>query len=174
MKLPTYISHIQELQPLFDHANHIDVKTVKGDVSMREFIAGMLSYQPGWMTFLYGVRAVFVRTLGMRQAGIPTKTNLSPSQINMQPGQSAGFFKVRTAKEEAYWAVEAEDKHLKATLVVVIEPINPKLKRFYVITIVHYHHWTGPVYFNVIRPFHHLVVGQMAKAGVRPFDTVRV
>jgi hypothetical protein len=37
-------------------------------------------------------------------------------------------------------------------------------KRFHVVTIVHYRRWTGPVYFNVIRPFHHLVVYQMAKS----------
>ncbi|NQY75258.1 MAG: DUF2867 domain-containing protein [Candidatus Margulisbacteria bacterium] len=28
-------------------------------------------------------------------------------------------------------------------------------------------HWTGPIYFNLIRPIHHLVVTKMAKAGVR-------
>ncbi|MEV4094105.1 DUF2867 domain-containing protein [Streptosporangium saharense] len=33
----------------------------------------------------------------------------------------------------------------------------------YVAVVVHYHRWTGPVYFTVIRPFHHLV----ARAGVR-------
>src|SRR2546425_5121666 len=36
-------------------------------MSMREFIAAMMSYQPGWVTFLYRIRAVFVRFLGMRQ-----------------------------------------------------------------------------------------------------------
>jgi hypothetical protein len=32
--------------------------------------------------------------------------------------------------------------------------------------VVHYKHWTGPVYFNLIRPFHHLVVSRMARAGL--------
>jgi len=36
-----------------------------------------------------------------------------------------------------------------------------------VVTVVRYHAWNGPVYFNMIRPFHHLVVGRMAAAGVR-------
>jgi len=39
------------------------------------------------------------------------------------------------------------------------------LIRYYIVTIVHYLHWTGPVYFNLIRPFHHLVVARMARAG---------
>ena len=59
----------------------------------------------------------------------------------------------------------ATDTHLTAYLGVVAEPIPPD-NRFHVITIVHYQRWTGPVYFNVIRPFHHLVVSKMVKAGV--------
>jgi hypothetical protein len=38
-------------------------------------------------------------------------------------------------------------------------------RRFHVVTIVHYNNLAGPVYFNVIRPFHHLVVKQMARRG---------
>jgi hypothetical protein len=49
---------------------------------------------------------------------------------------------------------------------VVVEPLTMG-NRFLVVTIVHYRHWTGPVYFNVIRPFHHIVVWQMMKAGAR-------
>jgi hypothetical protein len=37
---------------------------------------------------------------------------------------------------------------------------------YYPITIVFYKHWTGPVYFNLIRPFHHLVVARMARHGL--------
>ncbi|MCP4630164.1 MAG: DUF2867 domain-containing protein [bacterium] len=41
-----------------------------------------------------------------------------------------------------------------------IRSLDSKTNRFYVITVVHYKHWTGPVYFNLIRPFHHLVVSR--------------
>jgi uncharacterized protein DUF2867 len=34
-----------------------------------------------------------------------------------------------------------------------------------VVTNVHYHNWAGPVYLQVIRPFHHVVVTRMAQAG---------
>jgi hypothetical protein len=39
--------------------------------------------------------------------------------------------------------------------------------RFRVVTIVHYRHWTGRLYFNLIRPFHHWVVTGMARSGTR-------
>jgi len=41
------------------------------------------------------------------------------------------------------------------------------LKRYYIVTIVHYLHWAGPAYFNLIRPFDRLVVARMARAGAR-------
>lgn len=63
---------------------------------------------------------------------------------------------------------EVIDDHLTAHLGVASEPLAGGMTRFHVLTIVHYHNWAGPVYFNVIRPFHHLVVGGMAQAGVKP------
>jgi hypothetical protein len=38
-----------------------------------------------------------------------------------------------------------EDKHLKAYFGVLAEPLDRETRRFYVITVVHYKHWTGPV-----------------------------
>ncbi|MBC7815075.1 MAG: DUF2867 domain-containing protein, partial [Burkholderiales bacterium] len=59
------------------------------------------------------------------------------------------------------------DSHLSAMLGVAVEPLSGDQKRFHVVTVVYYHNWAGPLYFNVIRPFHHLVVSSMARAGVR-------
>lgn len=155
-----------EFDELFKAANHIDVKTVEGDASLREFIAGMISYQPAWMTFLYGVRAVFVRFLGMKQEGLPRAIKLEPTRVPMLPGKNLSFFKVALAEENHYWAAAADDKHMKAYLAIAARPQPGGQTRFYVFTIVHYHNWAGPVYFNVIRPFHHVVVGRMTQAGV--------
>ena len=83
------------------------------------------------------------------------------------PGTKAAFFTVKMAQEDSYYVAEISESHLKAALGVVMEPLPNNLNRFHVITIVHYNRWTGPVYFNVIRPFHHLVVGGMARAGVK-------
>jgi hypothetical protein len=164
----TYIRRQPELARLLEHADHVDVKTVIGSVDLRTFLANMFSYQPDWITALYGVRAIFVRFLGMRQIGIPRSQSLKPENIPMQEGQRVAFFKVRMAREEHYWIAEAKDKHLDALLGVVVEPLpNQQQKLFHVLTVVYYRNWAGPVYFNVIRPFHHLVVGSMAMAGVR-------
>lgn len=157
---------VPEIDELVSTADHVDVKTFEGNVNLREFLANMLSYQPGWVTFLYKVRWLFVRLLGMKQTGVPETVELRPADISFTPGESAGFFKVKAAEETHFYVAGATESHLTAHLAVVREPFSEDTSRFHVVTIVHYHRWTGPVYFNVIRPFHHLVVNQMGKAGV--------
>lgn len=169
-----YIDQILEVAPFLANANHVDVKTAEGELPLREFIANMFSYQPAWMTFLYHVRKYFVRLLGMRQEGVPQGQRMAPSEVAMVPGQKATFFELKAAAEERLWIAAASESHLTAHLGVVVEPLAGSRKRFHVLTIVHYHRWTGPVYFNVIRPFHHLVVRQMVKAGLGQSTAISV
>jgi len=129
----------------------------------------MLSFSPWWIILLYRIRAVVVRFLGLAEQEMPESApKIQPGEIPMTPGGKAAFFTVRLAESEKYWIAETpEDKHLKAYICVIVEPLSDKLKRFHVMTIVKYKHWTGPLYFNLIRPFHHLVVSRMVLAGVK-------
>lgn len=122
------------------------------------------------MTALYGVRALFVLPLGMTQRGIPTPPQLTAATLPMTPGEPAYFFTVWAAAEDRYWLVGRDDPHLKAALGIIGEPLPGGENRFFVVTLVHYNNRAGPVYFNVIRPFHHLVVGAMVRAAARGPD----
>ncbi len=164
MKHPSLFKDIPGLSALLANADHVDVKTITADVSMREFIAGMFAYNPGWIKGLYRLRWGFVRLLGMKQTGIPQAVHMHPEDVPMTPGEKAAFFTVTLAEDGRVWAAEAAESHLTAYLGVVGENL-PEGNRFHVVTIVHYHRWTGPVYFNVIWPFHHLVVRKMVEAG---------
>jgi hypothetical protein len=155
------------LTPYFAASDVTDIKQVEGCVSFRQFIADFTTYQPRWVTALYGVRWLFVRLLGMRQEGLPTAPTISAETVPMLPGEPAAFFTVELAQEDHYWLVKADDEHLSAYLCIVQEKLQPTKSRFYVVTLVNYHRWTGPVYFNVIRPFHHLVVAGMMRAGMK-------
>jgi hypothetical protein len=154
------------LDDVIADADHIDIKTIDGERTLREFVAGMMAYQPSWVTFLYRVRAVFVRFLGMRQEGIPQAIRMTPEDVPMTGGEKVGFFEVLSAKEPEYLCIFVTEKHLTAHLAIVCEAISPTTNRFYVLTVVHYNHWTGIIYFNVIRPFHHWVVNGMVRAGI--------
>lgn len=164
-KMQRYATQFPMLASALSDADHVDVKAIEARATLREFVAGAMSYQPAWITFLYRVRAVFVRFLGMKQEGIPQALKLRPEALPMMPGKYISFFKITEVEEERYMCLAIKDKHLTASLAVVAEPSTDGIKRFYGITIVHYHNWAGPVYFNVIRPFHHLVVRGMMRAG---------
>jgi hypothetical protein len=163
------VNQIPQIARLLQGSNHIDVKTIEGQTSLRQFIASMLSYYPGWIVFLYRIRAILVRLLGLVKHPVPEALpRLGPRDISFVVGETVTFFTVRLAEEQHYWVGETpEDKHLSAYFGVVAEPMGDHHKRFHVVTGVHYKHWTGPVYFNLIRPFHHLVVGGMMRAGIR-------
>lgn len=159
------------LAPLIAQSNHVDVKTrqiqtTQPEHELRRFIAAMIGYNPRWMQSLYAIRWGFVRLLGMRQQGMPSSNRLRPEQVPMQAGQTLGFFKVTAAAEGQYLVASASESHLTAWLAIVLEPLGGDNYSLHTVTIVRYHAWTGPVYFNVIRPFHHIVVNQMIKAGL--------
>ncbi|MGD8343745.1 MAG: DUF2867 domain-containing protein [Desulfobacterales bacterium] len=156
------------MAPLFERSDYVDIKAVEGPTPLRQFIAAMLSYYPWWIVGLYRFRTVLVKILGLVEHEAPeVLPNLRAEDVSFVPGDAVTFFTVRLAKEEHYWVGETpEDKHLKAYFGVVLEHLAENRRRFHVATIVHYKHWTGPVYFNLIRPFHHLVVRQMMRAGL--------
>jgi hypothetical protein len=163
----TYLQSRPEVTQFTDNADVIDIKKVETHLSLREFAVGFLGYQPGWITFLYRVRQIVVPLLGLKQTGMPHPVTLSPDQLPTKPGQYFGFFKVESAEENQHWFASANDAHLRAYLGIVQESLKGPTHRFYVVTAVHHQNWAGPIYYNLIRPFHHLVVYAMIRAGLR-------
>ena len=158
----------KELSVFFQDVDYSDLKTIEGNQDLRGFIAGMLSYYPWWLVLLYKVREFLVLVLGLIRHKKPEELPaMRPEDISFLTGERNSFFIVQKAEENRYWVARTpEDKHLTAWFGIVVEPATDGRKRFHVFTTVRYRHWTGPVYFNLIRPFHHLVVGRMMKAGV--------
>jgi len=165
------LQQVPAVRELAVDADHIDVKSITTDVPMRQFLANMFSYMPKWMRVLYAVRWGFVRLLGMKQTGLPQSRRVAPEEISFTSGDNAAFFQVVEAQEDQYYFAAATEKHLTAHLGVIAEPISDHTAdhntRYHLVTLVHYHHWTGPIYFNAIRPFHHFVVNQMLKAAAQ-------
>jgi len=163
-----YIRNLPELNVFFEGKDYVDIKVVEGSKSLREFIAGMLSYYPRWVVGLYRIREVIVALLGLVRHEKPLSPPvLSARDVSFAPGDNVTFFVVRKARNDCYWVSETpEDKHLRAYFGVVVENLDSGQARFHVFTTIAYKHWTGPVYFNLIRPFHHLVVSMMMRSAV--------
>jgi len=163
-----YVRKFIELKQFFEGADFIDVKVFEGKATLPGFVASMLSYYPWWLIRLYRIRQFLVSILGLAKHEKPQDLpNLEARDISFTPGENVSFFIVRCTQKDTYWISETPpDKHLKAYFGVVVEVLNEYENRFYVITTVYYKHWTGPVYFNLIRPFHHWVVSRMAKFAI--------
>ena len=163
-----HLPDLNELNPYLAHADVVDVKQFDGETTLRRFIAAMLSYYPWWLVALYRIREALVRLLGLVRHEEPdTLPALSAQDVSFTPGAQNSFFTDRGGREVRYWIAETpDDRHLRAYFGVVREPLTETVSRFHVITTVYYKHWTGPVYFNLIRPFHHLVVARMARHGL--------
>jgi hypothetical protein len=162
------VPKFSELGKYIEEADFTDVKVFEGEVSLRKFIASMLSYYPWWIVGLYRIRRLLVSILGLVKHKAPQQLpDLQPDDVSFTPGEHVTFFTVRCAREDCFWVSETpDDKHLRAYFGVVKETTGNSINRFYVITTVFYKHWTGPIYFNLIRPFHHLVVSRMARYGL--------
>jgi hypothetical protein len=160
------VKQFPQLKKYLEGADHDDVKTVEGALTMREFIARFLLYNPGWVKFLFAVRGVVAKILGLDHAAGETPP-LTADTLPITPGEDAAFFTVVDSDGESYWIAGIEDDHLDAHVAVIVEPLDGGISRFHTVTIVHYNNRIGTLYFNLIRPFHHLIVWRLAKWAVR-------
>jgi len=165
LPLPDAIEKIEPLRTLFLESNYTEIKVVETRNSVAEALVAMLSDGPWWVRLLFQLRRVLVFSLGLeRHDENSAQAPLSPQHIPFKPPGKVRLFEVVLGKEDAYWIGKSpKDKHLTAYFGVVAEPLFEDRKRLYVITLVKYLHWTGPIYFNIIRPFHHLIINHMLR-----------
>jgi hypothetical protein len=165
------LKQLPELAHWLDGADHVDVKTATGPAatSLRAFVAGVFTYQPRWVQALFAVRWLLVRALGMSQDGLPPRSAAEPERVPITPGETFEFLTVRHAVPDRYWIGGVDDKHLSFNVIAAVEPLENPIDqcRFHLATVVRYNHWTGPVYFNLIRPFHHLIVWLAVKSAAK-------
>ena len=113
------------------------------------------------MKALFGVRYVLAKALRLDTAAVPRSGRLRPEDVGFEPGDRVAFFTVRAGDPERYLVAGVDDSHLSGYLTVEALPGA----RFRLGTIVHFHNRVGPAYFALIKPFHHLVIRGMLKAG---------
>jgi hypothetical protein len=165
MPIRTDLPEIDDLLPVVDV---VDVKTIRGAVSLREFTAGALGYSPLWIKALFAARMGLAQVLRLDTTGIPASRRLRPETVSFTPGDAASFFTVVRGAEDHYLLLRVDDNHLIAYLAIITDDAKP-VSSFKVVTLVQYLRPAGRFYYNLIRPFHHLVLLSMTHAGVRSF-----
>jgi hypothetical protein len=163
-----YLDRIKEIKALCENADYIGVKSVEAACGLERFLIRMFTYRPALIRCLYRLRAPLVRLLGFRQEPMPAMEEWIPAEFPMLPCGQIWFFTVQRVKQDHFWIVGCpRDRHLDADLAVVARPLEGNRNRFYLITVVRYKHWTGPVYFNLIRLFNLFLVNRMARRAAR-------
>ena len=163
-----YLTSILEIKNLFSSADYVGVKTVDTEDDLEQFLVKIFSYRPALIRLLYRIRAPLVRLLGFRQDPLPDMEEWIPAEFPMLPCGAVWFFTVQRVKAGRFWIAGCpRDRHLDADLAVVARPLTGCRKRFYLVTVVRYKHWTGPLYFNLIRLFNLLLVDRMARHAAR-------
>ena len=163
MPTRTDLPELDDLLPIVDV---IDVKTARGAVSLREFTAGALGHGPLWIKALFGVRIPLAWALRLETA-VPDSFRLRPETVSFTPGDPASFFSVVRGEEDHYLLLKVSDNHLVAWLAIITD--NGQPAEFKVVTLVKYLRPVGRFYYNLIRPFHHLVLLGMCRAGETSF-----
>ncbi len=161
-------SNIPEIKALLEDADYIGLKVIESEDGLKSVLSKMFSYRPALVRLLYRIRSPFVRLLGFKQDAMPDLEEWIPDDFPMLPCGNVWFFTVQKVEQGRFWIAGCpRDRHLDADMAVVAQPIGAKRNRFYIATTVRYKHWTGPVYFNVIRWFSMILVNRMARMAVR-------
>ena len=163
-----YLNSIKEIRALLEDADYIGVKTVVADINLERFLAKIFSYRPALIRMLYRLRAPLVRLLGFKQDPLPDMEEWIPDEFPMLACGTVWFFTVQQVQKDQFWIAGCpRDRHLDADMAVVARPLKGNRLQYYLITVVRYKHWTGPLYFNLIRLFNLYLVNRMAHCVAR-------
>ena len=163
-----YLCGMPVIKALVKDADYIGLKTIESEDCLETFLLKMFSYRPALIRLLYRIRAPLVRLLGFSQDPMPAPDDWIPDEFPMFPCGDVWFFTVRKVEKELYWIAGCpRDRHLDADIAVVAQPVEGRRKKFHIITVVRYKHWTGPVYFNIIRFFNLFLINRMAHSAAQ-------
>lgn len=148
---------IPVLHELINGADYVDSKSFVSKCSMNDFLMRMLTYQPAWLGLLYKVRGILAKIMGL-QHDVTGHGKAKKDDFDFEAGGKVDFFTSVDYKSEQYWIGKASDKHLNGYIGVVSEPLESGETRYHMFTVVNFCNWMGPLYFNLIRPFHHIIM----------------
>ena len=101
----------------------------------------------------------------MKTGETPADTEAILRAFDGKVGSSLGLFEV-VSKSENEIVLGQDDSHLNFRVSLLLEEIACKT-RLHFTTTVQYVHWTGKLYFMVVKPFHQVIVKRMLKATKR-------
>ncbi|MEO0732722.1 MAG: DUF2867 domain-containing protein [Bacteroidota bacterium] len=122
---------------------------------------------PTWINYLFNLRNRLVRRLGLKVPEPIADREKLPDDFTCTPGQRVGLFKV-FASDQREVVLGEDDKHLDFRVSLYQRSATEAQPRSLAITtIVSFNHWSGRLYFRLIKPFHKIIVKQMLRGTVK-------
>jgi len=142
-------------------ANHADTfvgnLTNADNITADDIQVEFWTKNPKWLESLYKLRDIIVKPFGLKGG---EERDVQMLEECIRKGIDYRFVSI-PAKSENETVLCLNDKHLKAYISVYLENAENDNKLVYATTVVHFHNKLGYLYFNVIRPFHYIVVKKM-------------
>lgn len=113
---------------------------------------------PAWLNVLFKIRDLLVRPFGLKTGTADNSEELKEALLK---GKDYGLMSaVAHSADES--VISLDDKHLKAYFSIYIEG-----RDVYITTLVQFHNKLGVAYFNLIRPFHKIIVKNIFRQVMR-------
>jgi hypothetical protein len=122
---------------------------------------------PVWVRLLFWLRDILVKPLGLKGSDRTDHSTFKKNFTRMV--KTSGSYKMINilAKSDNETVIQLTDKHLTAELSCCAENITDEYMKIKIITLVHYHNVSGKIYFNIIKPFHIIILKTVLKRSVK-------
>ncbi len=127
------------LNELSQSADYVDSKAFSSNRPMNEFLERLIRYEPAWLVFLYKIRGVVAKIMGLEHDVIGHE-NFKKKDLDFDAGGKVDFFTSVDFVPDQHWIGEAKDKHLSGYIGVVAVPNDSGKTDFHTFTIVKFHH----------------------------------
>jgi len=145
----------------YDYRDTFLIKTKKDSLSIEEVTSAFFLSGPKWIDVLFKLRNLIVAPLGLKVSN----ENRIIINYPLVIGEKIGFFEIFEINKTKV-ILGADDGHLDFR--VSIEVIDGN--KVSTDTLVKYNNRFGKIYFQIIKPFHKVIVASMLKGMLNKLD----
>ena len=144
------------------------VVSTSKSIEPEKILLDMWNHQPRWIRFLFKLRDILVKPLGLKTRN---KTLYTQKSFENAIFNGKDFFTMKVPiKNENEIVLQLTDKHLTAELSIYSNLIAEDKLKIVCATLVHYHNKLGVFYFFVIKPFHKIIVKAVLKSALNKYN----
>ena len=140
-------------------------------VGVNDLVKAFFSAGPKWIGSLFRLRNKLVSVAGLKTSrGDEHYQQLQ--KFNCEPGAQVGIFRVFEVFDHEV-ILGQDDKHLdfRVSLFLKKDTKEKEIKHLVISTIVTFNHWSGRLYFLVVKPFHRLIVPAIVTSVIRQVES---